>query len=336
MLFTSTTPLRYASCPSGEYWKLKINPNGTFELKDDDRSSLYLENGDGSEFKLWDMDNLDKWDAYQQIKAFSLRDDGHIRLSSETMKRLGLYTILNANDNNLSTEQFEDIVSKSYLNKNGLGYYIDFSNALEHINQNLPDQYISDARKSLVQFPDYSYTFNPAAIKNIFTYGIMGTLGYTATVSDNPYFKKQNNSYDYPEYHIETEDGNLSFGWDRILKDYNNQDVKFTKVQPSVTGLIGLPNVIPQSSDKLTVFGYVAIAGMQFFDGAVKARNIDNIHVNTWNILGQSFFTMQTTVLSSMQSTNAKFVYKFVTAEESKTGRYERAAKEYAKKYEKK
>jgi hypothetical protein len=315
-----------------DYWKLKFFEDGRVELVDDERSSLYIDTVTGGEFKLWDIDELSIEEAKMRIIGGYPQPENGLLLSGETMKRLGMYTILNANSNNLSSEQFEDIAAKSYLSSNGLGYYIDFSNALAHINQNLPAQYYSNANKSLVRSPDYSYSFNPATIANIFIYGTMSTLGYTATVDGAPLFTKQNNSYPQPEYHIETDDGNLPTGWEQIRDEYNNQDVKFKRAQPPVTRLIGIPDVIPQSPDKPGAFGNAFISGMQFVDGAVKAKNINNIYVNTWNVFGQSFFTMQTTVFSSMQSTNAKYIYKFVTAEESKTRRFENAAKEYLKK----
>ncbi|GHV93791.1 hypothetical protein AGMMS50293_01110 [Spirochaetia bacterium] len=312
-------------------WKLKINPDGTFELKDDNRSSLYLDIMDGSEFKLWDMESLNKWEAYNQIIAFGPQSLDSLSLSSETMKRLGLYSILNTNAKNLTEEQFGNVAENSYLNKDGLGYYIDFSSVLDYINQNMTGQYLSDARKSIFSSPDLEYSFNPALLSNLFTYGVMGSMGYTATVENDPLLAAQRDRIAYPEYHLE-EDEYLS-GLDRLRLDYNAQDIRFRNGQPPVTQLIGTLDILPQN-DTVGTIGSGVISVLQSVDSVLKAKNIGTIHVNSWNVLGQSFFTMQTTVFNSMQGQNAKYEYKFITVSESLQKRYQstlnKAAKQFA------
>jgi hypothetical protein len=221
---------------SADYWKLMKNG----DLVDDKRSSLYVEADNDGEFKVWDMDGLSREESLSKIVGAipgvdgpsANRDEilkrmtmsfnenfkgyGVANMSEEAQKRVGIYSVVNANAN-LSESQFEAVVNSSYKVNDKLGWYVDFSSVANSMKQNVPKTAILE-RSGVhnVMKPEVTFGFSTPNFKEGFVYGNMATIGYSAEVSGDDAFGQMKTTVRSSDFQAETEDGGLYVGMQQL------------------------------------------------------------------------------------------------------------------------
>jgi hypothetical protein len=295
---------------SADYLKLKFYNDGTTKLIDDGRSSLYIDTANGGEFKLWDMEGLSIEDAKMTVIGGYPQPENGISLSPETMKRLGMYAILNANglfegySDKLNDDTFNELADNA-IYTSGLGYYLDFQSIGLALRKDRPTgPTIESTFQRWFMLPTDSYDvpfgFSGGSIYNAFVFGIAEQFDRHVSVNQSS-ATFNNNSRQYvttpwQEYHAETEDGNLESGMEKITNGYTNATV--------VTGNGNYPqskkeNYLIRSSPKVNtdivaLFGNLGVNILQFSVGAANASKIGKSYVSTWNdVLGNDFYTIQ-------------------------------------------
>ncbi|MCF6334573.1 MAG: hypothetical protein L3J12_02390 [Spirochaetales bacterium] len=278
---------------SADFWKLKVNADGTHEMVDDGRSSLYIETENGGEFNLWNMEGLSKEESYQKI----VNSGGS--LSEESMKRLGLFSITKA-ESNIGEEAFGRLAYNSYKVNDELGYFVDFSVVEDEMQRRHKEgKFVEDADGGIMK-PGWNYTFNPNSVGSLAaTYGTL--LGTGMTFSYNNGFTGED-SREQLSTQSESVD-ELAYGMNNVFNTHN-QKLASTGAPYFGRNLYTRDIEIKQSSDLVGTAAGGAAMIAQYTEGMLQGFEVTKIQLPMWQIGGNNYFTAIRPELSTFTNNN--------------------------------
>ena len=310
---------------SADYWKLVKNGEGNFTLKNDDRSSLYIETKDGGEFKLWDMEDLSKEESLDRIMS----DQDEKMVSEEVCKRIGLFSITNA-EYNISEEGFDKLAYNSFKMNDKLGYFVDFSVISEELINNHINKKNIENKKNMMT-PQWNYDFNPNSIGEIAsTYGTLFSSG--VSFEYDSFYSGNNKKEEIP---LETESiDELSYSQKQMF-DTHNQKLRSTGGFNFGQERYGRNIEIKQGAIGSDMYNATAggIAMMaQYTEGTRQGFEITNIQLPMWEVGSQNFFSAVKPELYSFSNNNgqlsAEYRPHFYTSDEM---RFDNSIRNYSK-----
>jgi len=318
---------------SADNWKLKFYEDGTASLISDGRPSLYIDDvNNGGEFKLWDLDSYSEQSAMEMITG-QLWYKGASSLSIETMKRLGMYAILNANGlfsdkiGKLNAYTFNQLANNSTYTE-GLGYYLDFNSIgfelrgkINGVTLDVPFKNNFDWSKDSHNIPWRPFTGD--AVKDFFVFGIAEQVGLHINTG-------QPNGM---QYRVETEDGARDVGFKLLNKDNSNQplvigikDSQFMRPEQEKRYDISIPG-FSESLDKVSTASGVLVMVGQFSVGAANSLMKDNARVSTWDNDFGKFYTIETaSSIKNFSNSTIDYTFTFMSPTDKYFSKYVKQA----------
>ena len=226
-------------------------------------------------------------------------------LSREVQKRLGLYSIVNA-EINVSSKIFEELVSRSFKMGNTLGYFVDFSLVGSELRkQHASKRYFKPLNNGYLS-PNRDYSFNGASFaRTVGTYGgWYALLGSSFEYKDghmNEWLKSSSKPAAIPHSDNFRGTDELVQTPGKIVETHNNNLRAMGKplIHLSRSGnLIFNPNYSntlrsrSRSPGTSTTADTLAL-GVNYWAGARNGfENATQVQMPSWSINGMNFFTV--------------------------------------------